>query len=97
MWLKRDWVIRAFANEMSCSISSSRNNSRVILLPASHYRSCKSVATGFNRNHVLTTEGGIIHEHHHVEYVADRVHTTATVFLAMSMHSHAATMTNSIP
>ena len=38
-----------------------------------------TVATGFNRNHVLTTEGGIIEEEYQVEYVADRVHTTATV------------------
>jgi hypothetical protein len=43
------------------------------------------VATGFNRNHVLTTEGGIIEEEYHVEYVSDRVHTTATVFTGLTM------------
>ena len=32
-----------------------------------------------------TTEGGIIDEEYRVEYVADRVHTTATVFLGLSM------------
>ncbi len=34
---------------------------------------------------MLTTEGGIIEEEYHVEYVADRIHTTSTVFLALSM------------
>src|SRR4029077_16150080 len=43
------------------------------------------VATGFNRNHVLTTEGGIIDEEYRVEYVADRVHTTATVLMGVSL------------
>src|SRR6185503_19762056 len=45
----------------------------------------QKIATAFNRNHVLTTEGGIIDEEYRVEYVADRVHTTSTVFLGLSM------------
>ena len=39
----------------------------------------------FCRNHVINSEGGIIEEEYRVEYVADRVHTTATVFLGLSM------------
>src|SRR5262249_62135466 len=39
----------------------------------------------FLRNQVHNTEGGIIPEEYRVEYVADRVHTTATVFLGLSM------------
>jgi hypothetical protein len=33
---------------------------------------------------VLTTEGGIVEDEYRVEYVADRVHTTATVFMGLS-------------
>jgi hypothetical protein len=33
----------------------------------------QKIATGFNRNHVLTTEGGIFEDEYRVEYVADRV------------------------
>jgi len=43
------------------------------------------IATGFNRNHVINSEGGIIPEEYRVEYVADRVHTTATILLGLSM------------
>src|SRR5205823_1282356 len=35
--------------------------------------------------HVLTTEGGIFEEEYRVEYVADRVHTTATVFMGLTL------------
>ena len=43
------------------------------------------IATGFNRNHNVTSEGGIIDEEYRLEYVADRVDTTATVFMAMTL------------
>src|SRR5262249_32508340 len=51
------------------------------------------IATGFNRNHRGNGEGGIIPEEYAVEYVADRVDTTATVWLGMTLacarcHSH---------
>ncbi|MFM8803744.1 MAG: DUF1553 domain-containing protein, partial [Planctomycetia bacterium] len=37
------------------------------------------------RNHVLTTEGGIVPEEYRVEYVADRVQTTATAFMGLTL------------
>src|SRR4029453_14657806 len=43
------------------------------------------IATGFNRNHRGNAEGGIIPEEYAVEYVADRVDTTATVWLGLTM------------
>src|SRR5262249_7191281 len=43
------------------------------------------IATGFNRNHRGNAEGGIIPEEYAVEYVADRVETTATVWLGLTM------------
>src|ERR1700694_2317232 len=43
------------------------------------------VATGFNRNHMLNGEGGRIPEESRVEYVVDRVETTATVWLGLTL------------
>jgi hypothetical protein len=53
----------------------------------------QKIATGFNRNHRGNSEGGIIPEEYAVEYVADRVETTATVWLGLTVgcarcHSH---------
>ena len=43
------------------------------------------IATGFNRNHRGNGEGGIIAEEYAVEYVVDRVETTSTVWLGLTM------------
>jgi hypothetical protein len=43
------------------------------------------IATGFNRNHRGNAEGGIIAEEYAAEYVVDRVDTTATVWLGLTM------------
>src|SRR5208337_2907463 len=56
-----------------------------LMPPAKDGGLAQKIATGFNRNHVLTTEGGIFEDEYRVEYVADRVHTTATVFLGLSL------------
>ncbi|MFN8711072.1 MAG: DUF1549 domain-containing protein, partial [Planctomyces sp.] len=81
MWPWRDWVINAFARGLPYDQFLTEQLAGDLLPDASL---SQKVATGFNRNHVLTTEGGIIEEEYHVEYVADRVHTTASVFMAMS-------------
>lgn len=82
MWPWRDWVIRAFTDGMPYDQFLTEQLAGDLLPNATV---SQRVATGFNRNHVLTTEGGIFEEEYHVEYVADRVHTTATVFLATSL------------
>src|SRR5262249_48798894 len=51
------------------------------------------IATGFNRNHMLNGEGGRIPEESRVEYVVDRVDTTSTVWLGLTLgcsrcHNH---------
>ena len=43
------------------------------------------IATGFSRNHVINSEGGIIDEEYRVEYVADRVRTVSTAWLGLTM------------
>src|SRR6185295_13104765 len=42
-------------------------------------------ATGFHRNHPTNAEGGIVDEEWRVEYVADRVETTSTVWLGLTL------------
>ena len=42
------------------------------------------VATGFNRNHSIQSEGGVINEEYRVETVVDRVETTTAVFLGLT-------------
>ena len=45
----------------------------------------QKIATGFNRNHRGNGEGGIIPEEYAVEYVVDRVDTTSTVWLGLTV------------
>ncbi|MDP1587558.1 MAG: DUF1553 domain-containing protein, partial [Prosthecobacter sp.] len=43
------------------------------------------IATGFNRNHMANNESGIIDEEYRVEYVADRLETTGTTWLGLTI------------
>ncbi|MFT3882199.1 MAG: PSD1 and planctomycete cytochrome C domain-containing protein [Gemmatales bacterium] len=81
-WMWRDWVINAFNSNKPYDQFITEQLAGDLLPNATIQQ---KLATGFNRNHVLTTEGGIIEEEYRVEYVADRVHTTSTVFLGLSM------------
>ena len=81
MWPWRDWVLRAF----NANLPYDRFLVEQLAgdpLPGATAE--QKLATGFNRNHGITTEGGIIPEEYRVEYVADRVHTASTTALALS-------------
>jgi Protein of unknown function (DUF1553)/Protein of unknown function (DUF1549)/Concanavalin A-like lectin/glucanases superfamily/Planctomycete cytochrome C len=81
-WPWRDWLIDAFAhNKPFDRFLVEQLAGDLLPNPTLDQR----VATAFLRNQVHNTEGGIIPEEYRVEYVADRVHTTATVFLGLSM------------
>ena len=82
LWPWRDWVIGAFAANMPFDRFVVEQVAGDLLPDAGV---SQRVATGFSRNHVITTEGGIVEEEYRVEYVADRVHTTATAFLGLSL------------
>ncbi len=43
------------------------------------------IATGFNRNHMANNESGSIDEEYRVEYVADRLETTGTTWLGLTI------------
>ncbi len=45
----------------------------------------QKIASGFNRNHMINFEGGAIPEEYHNAYLVDRVNTTATVWLGLTV------------
>src|SRR5262245_17677284 len=82
MWRWRDWVIQAFnANMPFDRFTVEQLAGDLLPDPTLDQR----IATGFNRNHRGNSEGGIIPEEYQVEYVVDRVDTTATVWLGLTM------------
>jgi cytochrome c553 len=45
----------------------------------------QKIASGFNRNHMINFEGGAIPEEYHTAYLIDRVNTTSTVWLGLTI------------
>ncbi len=90
MWPWRDWVINAFNENMPYDrfvVEQIAGD----LLPDATLSS--RIATGFNRNNRTVTEGGSIEEEWRIENAVDRVETTSTVFLGLTVgcarcHSH---------
>ena len=90
MWPWRDWVINAYHTNKSFKDFATEQLAGDLIPNATLEQ---KIATGFNRNHGTTDEGGLIVEEYRVEYVVDRVKTTGNVFLGLSMecgqcHSH---------
>ncbi len=81
MWPWRDWVIKAFNDNMPYDqfITWQIAGDKLV-----NPNLEQKLATGFLRNHRLNGEGGIIDEEYRVEYVADRTETTATAFLGLT-------------
>ncbi len=82
MWRWRDWVIDAF-NDNQPFDEFTIEQLAGDLLPKPTLD--QILATGFNRNHRGNAEGGIIPEEYAVEYVVDRVDTTGTVWLGLTL------------
>jgi hypothetical protein len=82
MWRWRDWVIDAFNANLRFDQFTIEQLAGDLLPNATLEQ---RIATGFNRNHRGNAEGGIIPEEYAVEYVVDRVDTTATVWLGLTM------------
>ena len=90
MWPWRDWVINAYHTNKSFKEFATEQLAGDLMPNATVDQ---KIATGFNRNHGTTDEGGLIVEEYRVEYVVDRVKTTGNVFLGLSIecaqcHSH---------
>jgi hypothetical protein len=81
-WPWRDWVIQAFNGNMPFDQFTIEQIAGDLLPNATM---AQKIATGFNRNHMVTGESGIIDEEYRVEYVADRLETTGTVWLGLTI------------
>ena len=81
MWPWRDWVINAYNRNLPFDQFTIEQLAGAQLPNATLQQ---KVATGFNRNHPITIEGGVIDEEYRTEYVVDRVTTTAQVWMGMS-------------
>ncbi|MEX0679177.1 MAG: DUF1553 domain-containing protein [Pirellulales bacterium] len=82
MWRWRDWVIEAFNGNLPFDRFTIEQIAGD-MLPGATLE--ERIASGFNRNHRTNAEGGIIPEEFAVEYVVDRVDTTATVWLGLTL------------
>ncbi|RVU24112.1 DUF1553 domain-containing protein [Sandaracinomonas limnophila] len=81
MWPWRDWVIHAFNSNYSyAKFLTWQLAGDLFPKPTKEML----LATGFNRNHKITQEGGVIDEEYRVEYVNDRTNTFSKSFLALT-------------
>lgn len=82
MWPWRDWVVRAINGNMPYDQFTVWQLAGDLLPNPTQEQ---KLATGFNRNHMINGEGGRIAEETRVENVMDRVETTSTVWLGLTM------------
>lgn len=80
-WVWRDWVINAFNTNMPFDRFTIEQIAGDLLPDATDQT---RLATGFNRNHPITIEGGVVDEEYRTEYVIDRVVTASTVWLGQT-------------
>ncbi|MDB6152688.1 MAG: hypothetical protein JWL90_1141, partial [Chthoniobacteraceae bacterium] len=82
MWHWRDWAIKALNENMPFDQFTVQQIAGDLLPNPTQDQ---LVATGFHRNHMINGEGGRIAEESRVDYVQDRVETTGTVWLGLTM------------
>jgi mono/diheme cytochrome c family protein len=82
IWKYRDWVIDALNRDLPFDQFVVEQMAGDMLAGATL---SQKIATGFHRNTLINEEGGIDREQFRVEAVADRVDTTATVFLGLTL------------
>lgn len=82
LWPWRDWVVNAINSNMPYDQFTIEQIAGDLLENPTRDQ---LVATGFNRNHMLNGEGGRIAEESRVDYVVDRVETTAAVWLGLTV------------
>lgn len=87
-WPWRDWVIHAFNENMPYNQFVTWQLAGDLMPDATKEQ---LLATGFNRNHKITEEGGVVDEEYRVEYVTDRINTFGKAFLGVTLecaHCH---------
>jgi hypothetical protein len=83
MWPWRDWVVKAINDNMPYHQFTIWQLAGDLLPKATTEQ---KLASGFNRNHMINGEGGRIAEETRVENVMDRVETTGTVWLGLTLN-----------
>jgi len=78
----REWVINSFNRNLPFDQFTVEQLAGDLLEGATIEQ---KIASGFNRNHMINFEGGAIPEEYHTAYIVDRVNTTGTVFLGLSV------------
>ncbi|MFM1943306.1 MAG: hypothetical protein RI897_2288 [Verrucomicrobiota bacterium] len=81
-WIWRDWVVRAFNDNMPFDRFSIWQLAGDLLPEGT---ADQKVASAFNRNHLLNGEGGAIAEEQRFVVLFDRIDTTATTWLGLTM------------
>ncbi len=90
IWPYRDWVIAAFNRDLSFEQFTVEQIAGD-LLP--HATAEQKIATGFHRNTMVNTEGGVDDEEFRVAAVVDRVNTTFEIWMGTTLgcaqcHNH---------
>jgi hypothetical protein len=81
-WPYRDWVIRAFNNNLPFDDFITQQLAGDLLPGATRDQ---KLATAFNRIHRKTNEGGSVPEEFRQDGISDRIHTIGTAFMALTM------------
>jgi hypothetical protein len=81
-WIWRDWVVNALNADMPFDRFSIEQLAGDLLPNATLEQ---KIATGFNRNHLLNGEGGAIAEEQRFNNLFDRVDTTSTTWLGLTV------------
>ncbi len=82
MWPWRDWVIEAFNRNLPYDEFTVEQIAGDLLPQATREQ---RIATGFHRNHLISYQGSEIPDKVHTAYVVDRVNTTGTVWLGLTL------------
>jgi len=82
IWLYRDWVVQALNQDLSFADFTVQQLAGDLLPNATE---SQRIATGFHRNTPHNEEGGIDVEQFRIEAVVDRVATTGTVWLGLTV------------
>ena len=81
-WMWRDWVVKALNENLPFDQFTIWQLAGDLLPNATLDQ---KIASGFNRNHLLNGEGGAIAEEQRFVILFDRMDTTATTFLGLTM------------
>ncbi|MEM7385360.1 MAG: PSD1 and planctomycete cytochrome C domain-containing protein [Verrucomicrobiota bacterium] len=81
-WMWRDWVVKSLNEDLPFDQFTTWQLAGDLLPEATVEQ---KIASGFNRNHLLNGEGGAIPEEQRFVILFDRIDTTATTWLGLTM------------